>query len=68
MNMLMPFLVTFAARQRFAKPTRYEAQRVTVSRAAATTVVPNERMRFAVRAALALYTFETGRAARRLFR
>lgn len=43
---------TFAARQRFAKPTRDEAQRVTVSRAATTTVIPNERMRFAVRAAL----------------
>jgi len=64
----LSLFVTFAARQRFAKPTRNEAQRVTVSRVAVTTVVPYERMRFAVRAALALYTFETGRAARRLFR
>lgn len=49
------FVTTFAERQRFAKPTRNEAQRVTVSRVAVTTVVPYERMRFAVRAALTLY-------------
>jgi len=57
------FVTTFAERQRFAKPTRNEAQRVTVSRVAVTTVVPYERMRFAVRAALALYIIPLKRAA-----